>query len=48
MKILVVYYSIYGHVLQLARAVEQGAKSVAGVVLGEGDKREHIESWLAS
>ena len=31
MKILVVYYSMYGHVLQLARAVEQGAKSVAGV-----------------
>ena len=31
MKILVVYYSMYGHVLQLARAVEQGAKAVAGV-----------------
>ena len=31
MKILIVYYSMYGHVLQLARAVEQGAKSVAGV-----------------
>src|ERR1700747_2141807 len=30
MKILVVYYSMYGHVLQLARAVEEGAKSVAG------------------
>jgi NAD(P)H dehydrogenase (quinone) len=30
MKILVVYYSMYGHVHQLARAVEQGAKSVAG------------------
>ena len=30
MKILVVYYSMYGHVLQLARAVEQGAKAVAG------------------
>ena len=30
MKMLVVYYSMYGHVLQLARAVEQGAKSVAG------------------
>jgi hypothetical protein len=45
MRILVVYYSMYGHVLQLARAVEQGAKSVAGVVLSEGDKREDIESW---
>ena len=31
MKILVVYYSLYGHVFQLARAVEQGAKSVSGV-----------------
>ena len=31
MKILIVYYSMYGHVFQLARAVEQGAKSVAGV-----------------
>lgn len=31
MKILVVYYSMYGHVLQLARAVEEGARSVAGV-----------------
>jgi len=30
MKILVVYYSMYGHVFQLARAVEEGAKSVAG------------------
>ena len=31
MKLLVVYYSMYGHVLQLARVVEEGAKSVAGV-----------------
>jgi NAD(P)H dehydrogenase (quinone) len=31
MKLLVVYYSMYGHVLQLARAVEEGARSVAGV-----------------
>src|SRR4029453_9951151 len=30
MNILVVYYSMYGHTLQLARAVEEGAKSVAG------------------
>ena len=30
MKVLVVYYSMYGHILQLARAVEQGAKSVVG------------------
>ena len=31
MKILVVYYSRYGHVLTLARAAEKGAKSVNGV-----------------
>ena len=31
MKTLIVYYSLFGHVYQLARAVEEGAKSVAGV-----------------
>ncbi len=31
MKILVVYYSLYGHVLQRAQAVVEGVKSVAGV-----------------
>ena len=31
MKVLVVYYSLYGHVLQLAQAVLAGVKSVAGV-----------------
>jgi NAD(P)H dehydrogenase (quinone) len=30
MNILIVYYSMYGHVLQLARAVEEGARSVPG------------------
>jgi len=30
MKILVVYYSMYGHTFQLARAVGEGAKSVQG------------------
>ncbi len=30
MKILVVYYSMYGHVLQLAQAVAEGARSVPG------------------
>jgi len=30
MKILVVYYSMYGHVLQMARAVAQGAQAVEG------------------
>ena len=31
MKVLVIYHSLYGHTLQLARAVEEGVKSVAGV-----------------
>jgi NAD(P)H dehydrogenase (quinone) len=30
MKILVVYYSMYGHTLELARAVQEGAASVEG------------------
>jgi hypothetical protein len=29
-KVAIIYYSMYGHVYQLARAVEEGAKSVAG------------------
>jgi len=31
MKVLVVYYSLYGHVLQLAQSVFAGVESVAGV-----------------
>jgi NAD(P)H dehydrogenase (quinone) len=30
MKILIVYYSLYGHVLKLAQAVKEGAESVKG------------------
>ena len=30
-KVLVVYYSLYGHTLKLAQAVEKGAKSIPGV-----------------
>ena len=30
MKILIVYYSMYGHVLQMARAVEKGVETVEG------------------
>ena len=30
MKVAIIYYSMYGHVFQLARAIEEGAKSVAG------------------
>jgi len=33
MKILVVYYSMYGHVLKLARAVAAGVQTVAGAEL---------------
>jgi NAD(P)H dehydrogenase (quinone) len=29
-KVAIIYYSMYGHVYQLARAIEEGAKSVAG------------------
>jgi len=31
MKVLIVYYSLYGHTYRLARAVETGAASVGGV-----------------
>lgn len=31
MKVLIVYYSLYGHTYQLARAVEKGVASVSGV-----------------
>jgi NAD(P)H dehydrogenase (quinone) len=31
MKVLIVYYSMYGHVLRIARAVEEGVKTVDGV-----------------
>ncbi len=30
MKILIVYYSMYGHVLQLAKAIQEGAAGVQG------------------
>jgi NAD(P)H dehydrogenase (quinone) len=30
MKILIVYYSLYGHVFKLAQAVKEGAESVKG------------------
>jgi NAD(P)H dehydrogenase (quinone) len=31
MKILIVYYSLYGHTFRMARAVEDGARSVSGI-----------------
>jgi len=44
MKILIIYYSRYGHVLKLARAVEDGAKSVqdAEVKLCRVDEFEDV------
>jgi NAD(P)H dehydrogenase (quinone) len=45
MKVLVVYYSMYGHVLQMAQAVVAGIKSVPGVepVLRRVREFEEIE-----
>ena len=50
MKILIVYYSMYGHVQQLARAVEQGAKSVQGaeVLLRRVKELADVEAATAS
>jgi flavodoxin len=31
MKVLIVSYSMYGHVLRIARVVEEGVKTVDGV-----------------
>ncbi|MBI3772474.1 MAG: NAD(P)H:quinone oxidoreductase [Gammaproteobacteria bacterium] len=31
MKILVVYYSMYGHILKMAEAVAEGAKEISGI-----------------
>jgi NAD(P)H dehydrogenase (quinone) len=44
MKILIVYYSLHGHTFTLARAVEEGARSVAGaeVVLRRVEEFEAV------
>lgn len=48
MKVLIVYHTIYGHMLQLARAVEEGVKSVAGVeaVFRRAPEFPHTEKEL--
>ncbi|MHB8066585.1 MAG: NAD(P)H:quinone oxidoreductase [Desulfobaccales bacterium] len=48
MKVLVVYYSMYGHVLQMAQSVLAGVKSVAGVepVLRRVREFEDIENEI--
>lgn len=47
MKILIVYYSMYGHTLQLARAVEDGARSVSGAEV-ELRRVEEFDSVIAA
>src|SRR6202047_451271 len=48
MKVLVLYHTIYGHTLQLARAVEEGVKSVAGVeaLFRRAPEFPHVEKQL--
>ena len=48
MKILIVYHSLYGHTLQLARAVEEGVKSVSEVeaVFRRAPEFPHTEKEL--
>ncbi len=50
MKVLIVYYSLYGHTLRLARAVEEGAKSVGGaeVVLRRVEEFEVVVQKTAA
>jgi NAD(P)H dehydrogenase (quinone) len=50
MKVLIVYHSLYGHTLQLARAVEEGVKSVAGIdaVFRRAPEFPHVEKELES
>lgn len=48
MKVLIVYHSLYGHTLQLARAIEEGVKSVSGVeaVFRRAPEFPHTEQEL--
>jgi NAD(P)H dehydrogenase (quinone) len=50
MKILVVYYSMYGHILKMARASAEGARAVAGaeVVLRRVEDLEYNRPKLES
>ena len=49
MKVLIAYYSLYGHTYQLARAIEKGVASVAGVqaVLRRVQEFESVEKGTA-
>lgn len=48
MKVLIVYHSLYGHTLQLARAIEEGVKSVSDVeaVFRRAPEFPHTEKEL--
>ncbi len=48
MKILVVYYTMYGHVLYLARAIAEGAATVRGaeVMLRRVAEFDVVEKWI--
>jgi NAD(P)H dehydrogenase (quinone) len=48
MKVLIVYHTVYGHTLLLARAVEEGVKSVPGVeaVFRRAPEFPHVEKEL--
>ena len=48
MKILIVYHSVYGHMLKMARAVEEGVASVPGIepIFRRVDEfTENIREW---
>lgn len=48
MKILVVYYSMHGHTLQLARAATEGAREIAGaeVILRRVQEFEDVDKKI--
>jgi len=48
MKVLIVYHTTYGHTLHLARAVEEGVKSVSGIeaVFRRAPEFPHVEKEL--
>jgi NAD(P)H dehydrogenase (quinone) len=50
MKVLIVYHTVYGHTLLLARAIEEGVKSVPGVeaVFRRAPEFPHVEKELES
>jgi NAD(P)H dehydrogenase (quinone) len=50
MKVLIVYHTVYGHTLLLARAIEEGVKSVSGVeaVFRRAPEFPHVEKELES